>query len=244
MSQVHYEPKGVEMAMQFSKGAAVRNADGKRVGDVIGVAIDPRNKEVTHLLVQKGFLFTTDRVLPIHMVASTSEDEVRLREDAADLDDLPEYQEEHYIPRSVLEAEDDHRPRENPTDNLAAPGAYWYPPTDTSIWYGTQSTVGHTLIPGNAELPLVPQVKENIPEGTTALEKGAKVMTSDGENAGSLERIFVDPESGRATHILVTSGLFSKERKAVPTWWISVMLADEVHLSIDAGFLEKLPNYG
>jgi uncharacterized protein YrrD len=231
------------MTMQFAKGAAVLNAEGDRVGNIIGVAIDPRDKEVTHLLVQKGLLFTTDRVLPIDMVASASENEVRLRDDAVDLQELPEYQEEHYIPRSVVEAEDSYRRGSSDGTMGAAPGMYWYPPRDTSAWYGDHATVGHVLLPSNAQPPLVPHTTENIPEGTTALEKGAKVITSDGATAGSLDQIFVDPESGRATHIVVTKGLISKQRKAVPTWWISVVMTDEVHLSIDAEFLERLPDY-
>jgi uncharacterized protein YrrD len=231
------------MTMQFKKGAAVLNADGERVGNIMGVAIDPKDKEVTHLLVQKGFLFTTDRVLPIDLVASASEDEVKLREDAGALDDLPEYQEEHYIPQSVADAEDDHRPNADETGDAFAPGAFWYPPTDANWWQAPSYSVGHTFVPASVKTPYVPRTTENIPEGTTALEKGAKVITSDGENAGSLEQIFVDANSGRATHILVAKGLLSKERKAVPTWWISIVMADEVHLSIDADFLERLPDY-
>ncbi len=231
------------MAMRFRKGAAVLNADGERIGDVMGVAINPQDKEVTHLIVQKGFLFTTDKVLPIEFVIATSEDEIRLKEGVENLDDLPDYLEEHFLPEERADANESQRLTDEAAAAAYAPGSYWYPPADVSWWNAGNYPVGHSTIPRNTEVPFVPTTVENIPEGTTALEKGAKVISSDGDSVGSLEELFVDPQSGRATHMLVARGLVTKERKAIPTWWISLVLGDEVHLSISADFVARLPDF-
>jgi uncharacterized protein YrrD len=231
------------MAMRIRKGAAVLNADGERIGDVMGVAINPQDNEVTHLIVEKGFLFTTDKVLPIDEVVATSEEEIRLKEGIEHLDELPDYLEEHYLPEDQVTADENQRPTDEPAGVAYAPGSYWYPPADVSWWNAGNYPAGHATIPRNTEVPFVPHTVENIPEGTTALEEGAKVISTDGETVGSLEELFVDPQSGRATHMLVAKGLVTKERKAVPTWWISLVLGDEVHLSISADFVERLPDF-
>ena len=72
--------------MQFKRGANVYTADGDRVGDVERVVLDPRSKEVTHIVVDKGFLFDDDRVVPLNLIAGVEDDaDVHLREDAGDL---------------------------------------------------------------------------------------------------------------------------------------------------------------
>jgi hypothetical protein len=40
--------------------------------------------------------------------------------------------------------------------------------------------------------PYVVKTERQIPEGTVALEEGAKVIGSDGEHVGKIERIFTD----------------------------------------------------
>src|SRR5436309_1374760 len=83
--------------MQFQAGADVLNANDEKVGKVDRVVLDPRSKEVTHLVVRKGALFKTDKVLPVGMVASTDPDRVRLRPDAEALAGLPDFEETHYV---------------------------------------------------------------------------------------------------------------------------------------------------
>ena len=66
--------------MQLQQGATVRTADGKDVGHLDRVVMDPKSKEVTHVIVRKGMLFTEDKVVPLSLIASSTKDEVRLRD--------------------------------------------------------------------------------------------------------------------------------------------------------------------
>lgn len=84
--------------MQFTEGAKVFTADGERVGAIDRVVLKPDTKEVTHLVVQKGFLFTEDKVVPMSLVGPATEDRVTLREDAGDLQALPDFEESHHVP--------------------------------------------------------------------------------------------------------------------------------------------------
>lgn len=89
--------------MEFKQGATVEMPTGDNVGHIARVVLDPRTKEVTHVVVRKGFLFTEDKVVPTSLIASATEDRVRLREYAGDLRQLPVFEETHYHP--VNEAE-------------------------------------------------------------------------------------------------------------------------------------------
>jgi uncharacterized protein YrrD len=214
--------------MQFKEGASVFTWDGEKVGSIDRVVLDPKTKEVTHVVVQKGFLFTTDKVVPVSLIGAATEDRVTLREDAGDLEALPDFEEKHYVP--ITEAE---RRKVSPAGYI--PPLYWYPPAGLT-WWGVPG-YGYPIP------PCVVRTERHIPEGTVALEEGAKVLSSDGEHVGDVEAVLTDPEQDRATHLLISQGLLLKEEKLVPTTWVSMVLEDEVHLVVGSRALDQLPEY-
>lgn len=219
--------------MQFAEGAKVFTADGEKVGTIDRVVLEPDTKEVTHLVVQKGFLFTEDKVVPMSLVGSATEDRVTLREDAGDLEKLPDFQEAFYVPVEPAPPRRDLQPV--PSSPRWARSLYFYPPLGS--WW---------MIAGYADYArprYVARTEKHIPEGTVALKEGAKVISSDGEHIGDIERIFTDPLVDRATHLLISEGLFLKEKKLIPTKWITNILEDAVRLSVDSDFVERLPEY-
>ena len=58
--------------MEIKRNAKVTTADGKDVGRVDRVVIDPQSKEVSHLVIRQGFLFTEDKVVPIDLVSAAT----------------------------------------------------------------------------------------------------------------------------------------------------------------------------
>lgn len=213
--------------MELKKGTTVETPAGESVGHIDRVVMNPRTKEVTHVVVRKGFLFSEDKVVPISLIASTSEDRVMLREDAGDLQQLPAFEETHY--HTVNESE---LGRESGRVGYAPP-LYWYPPV---IGMGPMTYP----YPGPG---YVAETQENIPQGTVALKEGAKVISSDGKHVGNVERIFTEPQADRATHLLISRGLLLKERKLVPMSWVSDVTEDEAYLSVGSGTLEELREY-
>jgi uncharacterized protein YrrD len=87
------------------------------------------------------------------------------------------------------------------------------------------------------------KTERQIPEGTVALEEGAKVIGSDGEHVGNIERIFTDSQENRATHLSIEEGFILKEKKLVSTNWINLVYEDEVHLSVGSEYVDSLPEY-
>lgn len=213
--------------MEFRQDASVFTANDEHVGHVDRVVLDPRTKDVTHIVVRKGLLFTEDKVVPIELIASATGDRVVLREDAEDLGVLPDFEETHY---TMLDEEESTRAK---APAGSPPPLYWYPRPGAPRGY-----------PARFRRPYAAATTErNIPEGAVPLKQGARVISADGEHVGDIERVLTDPELDRATHFVISQGLLRKERKLIPPTWVIRVGEEEVHLAVGSHLLDELPEY-
>ena len=212
--------------MQFKKNAEVITSDGEKLGTIDRVVIDPDSNDVTHLVVSKGFLLTTDKVLPIELVSYSTEERVVLKEGVADFEDLPHFEQSYYVRVESGEPI-------QPVEETFVPSLYWYPPMGTRWDLGVET--------GYDQPQYKIQTEKNIPEGTVALQEGAEVLSRDEVTVGDIERVITDND--HVTHIVIAEGLFLKEKKLIPVGWISMVLPDRIHLSVDADFIELLPEF-
>ncbi len=217
--------------MQFKKDAVVRTSTGRRVGTVDRVVIEPGSNEVTHLVIKKGMVFTKDKVLSVDLTAGTIEEEVILHPGADNLDEIPDFEEEYYIP-----AEDPKGRGQTPAGY--APPVTWYHQHPGIAWWG-----GLGAYPGYAK-PFVLSTHRNIPDDTIPLEEGAKVMDSEGDRIGKVKSVYVEPDEHHVTHLLVESGALSRHSRIVPSRWIKSVSEDSVRLTIDKDFFDRLPEPG
>jgi uncharacterized protein YrrD len=199
------------------------------VGHIDRVVLDPQTNQVAGVVVRKGFLFATDKVVPIDFVFQAAEDRVTLRQGVGgELKNLPDFEDTHYIPIDEAAADVN-------SSAAYASSLYWYPP----IGFGT-------TYPGASAFP-IPRYRvetdRNIPEGTIALKEGSRVLSSDDKHVGNVERVFMNAKTDKATHFLISQGLFFKERKAVPISWVRKIYEDEVHLTVSADLLDRLHGY-
>jgi uncharacterized protein YrrD len=210
--------------MQFQQDVSIVTANGQEVGHIDRVVVDPQAKAVTHIVVRKGFLFKKEKIVPIGLIANATEDRITLRADAGDLEALPPFEEKHYV-----QPEGGTAPTNSPPGS--APSLYVPSPLG-----GAQG----------ASLPderHIAQIEQNIPEGTIAMKEGAKAITTEGKHVGNVEGVFTDLPEERATHLLISKGLLSKERKLIPITWVTIMGEDEVHLAVKEEALEDLGVY-
>jgi len=206
--------------MEFRRGVDVLTSEGEHAGSLDEIVLNPQTKEMTHLVIRKGVLFTEDRLVPIDMVAKAGEEEIRLREFPADVENLPIFEETHYVPLDQDEV------KINSLDTTAPP-SYWYP------FYP----------PGGAVFPAIERTERHIPEETVPLKVGAKVVNAEGDHVGNVEEVLTDPEADRATHFLISQGLLLKQSKLVPVEWVSDFGEDQIGLVVGSGILEDLPEY-
>lgn len=214
--------------MQFKHDAEVLGKNGERIGVIERVVIDPGTKEITHLVVKEGLLFTEKKLIPISMIEYTNPMSVMLKASDEEVEELPEFKEEEFIPIREADLPDYQSPNVQPL--------YWYPPVGAFWWQ-------RSLAPFYAMPRYMKYEEQQIPEGTIALVEGSQVISKDGQHVGDVESVIADPEEKRITHIVITKGLLFKDRKLVPAAWINTLTEERVLLKVEADFLEGLPEY-
>ena len=215
--------------MQFREGTSVYSFDGRHVGRVDRVVLNPKTKEVTDIVVRKGHLFAEDKTVPLRFVVSATENRVTLS-NMAKLDHLPTFKEIHYIPLNDAEV----RAASYPS-NLAA-ALFWNPPRHDMMGY-----------PNGLGYPYPPQYRveadQNLPEGTIALQENIKVFNSDNQNIGNVTRIYTEASDNRASHFLLSEGLVFKHEKLIPVSWIREIQEDGLYLGVGNTTIDQLPEF-
>jgi uncharacterized protein YrrD len=213
--------------MRLIKGADIYSAEGEKLGTLERVILDPSTREVTHLVIGKGLLFTTNKVVALDMVNPEVDDNITLLSPKQDLEEFHDFEETDYV---------DMDPTDYPEQEVEG-AAFYYPPTNLS-WGRTGMHGAYPAMP-----VYVRTTRQNIPEGTIALEEGARVVSRDDQQVGNIEQVIVQGDDNRVSHFVVSEGFLFKERKLIPVFWISGIEEDEVRLSVDAHFMERLPRY-
>lgn len=214
--------------MRLVNGADILSPRGKKLGTLNRVIIDPGTREVTHLVIEKGFLFSTNKVVSIEAVNPDSDENIVLLTSEDDLDEYRDFEDAQYV--DVDEAE-------RPADELEY--AYWYPPLSATWWRPAM----HMPPPAMTTFIPKPNSSIDIPEGSIAMQEGAEVYSRDEKQVGSIEQLIVHPEDNRITHFVVGEGLLFRENKLIPVTWVADIEEDKVRLSVGAGTLERLPEY-
>ena len=215
--------------MEFKQGTQVYTSDGKAIGSIDRVVLHPKTKEVTDIVVRKGFLFTEDKIIPLSLIASGNDERLTLGGTDSDINTLLPFEENHYIPLDDIEAGTAEYPL-----GWASP-SYWYEPMGGEIPYANYNA-GYNH-------PYRTETEQNIPEDTIALKEGARVITANGQDIGSISRIFVNPENNLATHFLIAEGLIFKEQKLIPVSWIREIKQNEILLNVGVPILNKVPKF-
>lgn len=219
--------------MKLTKNSTVFSSMGEKIGSLDRVVLDPDTMNVTHLVIKKGILFSTDKIVPIHFLNDELDERITLNMNAEEIDNLSSYEEASY--RSF-----DRRNYPDGRDDLSPDmdTVYWYPPIYLPWW--TMGTMGQMV---QNPKPKYVKREKNIPQGKVALEEGAKVIGRDGETLGDVEQVIIEPDEAHATHIVIGSGLITKDFKLVPTHWIRDVSDDKVYLTIHSDFFQRLPEH-
>lgn len=201
--------------MELRQNAPILAANGDAVGRLDRVVVNPESKVITHIIVQTGGLVKkAGKVVPLSLIAEASDEHIKLREGAGDLQQMQSFEEKQYVMQGDASA--------------AAPVV-------------SQPLAG---MPGavveESRPKYVKQVEQHIPEGTVALKEGATVVAADGKHVGHVEKLITDVEADRATYMLVSKGLLAKEHKLVPMTWVGLIDENQVHLTVDPQKLDEL----
>jgi sporulation protein YlmC with PRC-barrel domain len=83
----------------------------------------------------------------------------------------------------------------------------------------------------------------NSKEIRVQFKNGTNVYTANGEKAGEIQRVVVDPAQGSVSHIVVRKGFLFTEDRVIPIDLIDRQDEDKIHLKIGEERLEELPEF-
>lgn len=204
----------------FVIGSDVSCGDGA-CGQLRRVVIDPVARALTHLVVESGRARGVDRLVPIDLVLSTTE-EIRLRCTMAEFDALAAAEETYVLP------EVDGPPGDEEEQTGVAP--YYGLATD-SMGMGSL---------GMSTGPLVITL-DRLPAGKVEVQRGEPVHATDGA-IGRVQGLVVELTDHRVTHVLLDEGhLWGEKRVAIPISAVA-NVDDGVRLTLSKDEVRDLPS--
>lgn len=199
-------------AFDFHIGAQVHCTDGP-CGKLVKIVVDPKTQQVTELIVEKGFLLKTDRVIPVSAVASATEQDVHLNVDSDDVAGFTEYREV-----TVKEPAPDAGGYRTMANSGSAFGAYSEP-----------------------HVPMIrKRLREGITAGKAVIDRKSGVENLD-KTLGHVDHVIVDGETGKISHLVMRSGLFA-EYHLLPIEVVEEV-GDDIFVLLSREELAALPRY-
>jgi sporulation protein YlmC with PRC-barrel domain len=237
--------------MRINLGTKVMTADGKDVGKIDRLVVDPRSERMQEFVVRKGFFTEHDIIIPIGEVedraGNDDDDTVHLRMTADQVKQLPDF-----VEHSYMAAPDGMYPGlfgdSVGMGGLGGGGLLWPAPV---YMPAAQGTLGRAGLPAEAPLAnsgngggeVVPgmmgdRLQESRP-GNVFLSTGTDVKTRGGDKVGTVDQLVVDPERGKVTEMIVKKGMFGGKEIRIPTQFIDEIDDDAVYIALDKDRLER-----
>jgi hypothetical protein len=203
----------------------VHTSDGMP-GTLADVVIDPAKKSVTHVVVRAGEPDPAARLVPLQLVSggSTRGEAVTLTCTAEELGKLESVQGYAYLP----------------VDERPAPDSQWDVGVEDVVMM--PSYQGADLGVYTAEIdPNVGVTYDRVPKGEVELRRSSVVVSSDGNDLGTLYGLAVDGD--RIMSVEVERGhLWWKRVASVPIESVAALETNAVALAVPKSEFAKLPS--
>jgi hypothetical protein len=210
-------------AAEFAIGAQASASDGV-CGEVSRLIMDPAALTVTHLVIEPKHRRDSGRLVPVHLVDTTT-GQIRLRCTTAEFDKLDPAEEVDQV------------------EGLDYGGGYGQ--AEAVQGYGGMGGVGATGMGIGMGVghntPVV--VQDVVPLGEVDVQRGESVHALDGE-IGKVQGFLVDPGDNHVTHVLLQEGhLWGRKEVSIP---ISAVIGVDagIRLNITKKQVEDLPPAG
>lgn len=212
-------------------GASVFTSDGSQIGDLHAIVVDPRDNEVTHVIVNTGPHFPEPGFgapglveVPIGQMRGAEESGVYLRIDREAFRDLPEYAARDHLP-SAPEA-----PQEPERGGPAR-----------ALW-NAGLAIAHSLasIGGIA----VPQESFRGARFERHILNDAPVWRSEPhKHIGDVERVLVDEDTDEIRALVIRRGVLFQHEVILPIAFVTEILDGVIHAEISDARLEALQEF-
>jgi sporulation protein YlmC with PRC-barrel domain len=207
--------------MRVELGTEVRTRDGKDVGKIEKLILNPQTGDVTAAVVRKGFILTDDVEIPIEALEAGREGEARLTYSAEEVDKLPRFMEANYTSPS---------PDFTPPIGYAPGGLLWpasypvgVPAAGADYGYDVDRATADELDASRRDRDYMSAI----------IDEGSDVMSRDGEKVGDVHRVSVDTATGRPISFVVRKGFLFTEDLELPASLIESVDDGVVYLNVD-----------
>ncbi|HUG13605.1 MAG TPA: PRC-barrel domain-containing protein [Thermomicrobiales bacterium] len=191
-------------------GVDVVGIDGVKIGVVDSVVVDPTTGEEQSIVVRKGLLFPTDRILPAQLIQRVDDDGVMVSISSGDASDLPEYLDANYV----------------------------WPPAGFYGQVGYMWPAASVYTTRTSDLIVDEHIHQRDPDAII-LSEGTLVVDRNDDDLGHITEIASD-ERGRVAGFKVEQGLFRRHEHYIPAHFIERADDRVVRLSIDKQSLEGI----
>jgi uncharacterized protein YrrD len=197
--------------MEFQEGAAVRTSAGETVGTVDKIVVDPGSRNVTHLVVGKGFL-RRDSLVPVRDVEATPTDDTVVLSPNARPEGYEAFEGVRYTAEPGTE-------RPSPMSAFEV-----YPITGVPPMY-----------PG--AIPPVPTPAEQAGNsarvaGEHIVEAGLPVRGEGGRKVGKVEEVVTRADGSIDAFVAKSGLLWWARRRVIPAGWVREIRPTEIRLSV------------
>jgi sporulation protein YlmC with PRC-barrel domain len=176
------------MEIDIDISADVIGRDGKKLGTVALVVVQPPKMHLTDIVVSTGAIERHEVVVPANLVRGVENGEVHLSIDKDELRSYPDYLEVHY---------------QMPPPGWAPPADFYYPPAAV-------------LLPATASIPELVDERVNAPPGTRGIAEDMDVETIDGHKVGTVDAVDVDLATEDITELVVKQGFLFTHDTRIP----------------------------
>ncbi len=203
--------------MNVDLGAKVVTTDGAELGAIKRLILDASGHDVKAAVVEHGMLLKDSYEVPVSAFSESADGTARVSLSADQVKSLPRFDESRYT---------------DAPDSVAGPFGF---PTGGIVWpvgapvasapYG----LGVFPVAPVVEAPVEDDIDGVSPEpderweldrraeqANAVIERGADVISSDGEKVGEVNSISFDPQTGHPTSLLVRQGYLFSEDVEVP----------------------------
>ncbi len=196
--------------MHIRINAEVECTDGP-CGRLVSVIVDPKDDEVTHIVVRDRGFPNAQRLVPLKRVKANDGDPVHIDRSSAELASLERFMEIVYVDQADPSVMD--KALEDSTD--------------AHIRWEEARPGQEMLLLGAVDVPVE---HELVPDGEVVLHRGSRVIAIHGRMA-KVEGFLIDPQTGKLTHLIMKGGhLWSRHELLLPAAQIERVEDDKVFL--------------
>lgn len=219
-------------------GTAVHATTGKHIGRLARVVVDGASDRVLSLVVDPGLVGSgnllapgglerpRERVVPVAQVASATPENIVLTLSEDDFEELPLFEQEHFISPSAAAAEHGQQ--------AGTPGAARFEAGQLLNYAASEFGLG-----GAPYLPPA-EITHAEPPNAGAIADGTQVWRLDPhERIGEVERVLVDGATQRVSGLVLRRGLL-RHQVVLPVSAITGVEDDVVHVRISDEELKAL----